>query len=128
MKAVDGMTHAVYFTDPHSLWDAALELVSGDHVTAGRLLEMIAQTNRATLASLRESFEAASWASVGSAAHRIAGSARMLDCGDLTALLTQLEAAARERDIALAIALLPCVVDAIEELDVSIGKALGHRD
>ncbi|MFM0061230.1 Hpt domain-containing protein [Paraburkholderia phytofirmans] len=109
---------------PHSLWEATLELACGDHATAERLLEMILQTNRSTLGSLRESFKAACWDSVASSAHRIAGSARMLKCDDLIAQLTQLETAARGRDIALATALLPSLIDAIEELDVAIAKTL----
>lgn len=88
---------------------------------------MILQTNRSTLDSLRRSFETASWDSVASSAHRIAGSARMLKCDDLIAQLTQLEAAARDRDIALATALLPPLIDAIKRLDVSIGKALDNN-
>ncbi|MFM0508942.1 Hpt domain-containing protein [Paraburkholderia sp. RL17-373-BIF-A] len=128
MKAADAMDHTVFSADAHLLWQKALDLACGDHATAGRLLEMISQTNRTTLDSLCEGSEVACWDSVGSAAHRIAGSARMLECHDLIALLIQLETAARAHDIAAATAVLPCVIDAIEELDVSIAKALGNGD
>ncbi|EIF35531.1 Hpt domain-containing protein [Burkholderia sp. Ch1-1] len=124
MKAVGAMNQARPFGDPHLLRQKALELAGGDHVTARHLLEMIAQTDRTALAALRDSFKAASWDSVGSAAHRIAGSARMLECHEMLALLTRLEAAARARDVALAAALLPRVADALGELNISIGEAL----
>ncbi|ACD21174.1 Hpt protein [Paraburkholderia phytofirmans PsJN] len=128
MKAVDVMDRTVLPVNADSLWNTALDLACGDKAAAARLLEMIAHTNRTTLDTMRKSFEAACWDSVGSAAHRIAGSARMLECDDLIALLIQLETAARARDIAGATAALPCVIDTIERLDVSIVKALGNRD
>lgn len=103
----------------------ALELAGDDHAVARRLLEMIADTNRSALASLQESVASSSWDDVGSAAHRIAGSARLLACGELIALLVELEAAARERQHAVAGKLLPLVVDALTKLDVSIGAAVG---
>ncbi len=102
-----------------------LELACDDAPTARQLLQLILDTNRATFALLRDSFDAASWDMVGSAAHRIAGSARMLDCNGLIALLRRLETAARERDVALANALLPLVVKALGSLDSSVQEALG---
>ncbi|CAE6695315.1 hypothetical protein R20943_00267 [Paraburkholderia aspalathi] len=107
-----------------SLRAKVLELACGDEGTAVRLLRMIIDTNRTTLVLLRDKLKASSWGEVSSAAHRIAGSARMLDCFGLIALLTRLEAAAREREAALATALLPLVVDALESLDVSMHEAL----
>lgn len=124
MKAVKAMNYALSAGESHALREKALELAGDDHVTARLLLEMIVETNRTTLATLRDSFESACWDSVASAAHRIAGSARMLECDELIAWLTQLEAAMRERDITRAAALLPRVVNALGELDVSIETAL----
>ena len=109
----------------HSLRAKALELAGDDQAIAKRLLEMIADTNRTTLAALRDSLAAASWDDVASVAHRIAGSARLLACGELIALLTRLEAAAREREYAVASTLLPLVVDAVAQLNVSIANAVG---
>ena len=124
MKVGGAINHGVPAAGPQSFRQKALELAGGDHVTARRLLEMIAQTNRTSLAALHDSFKAASWDSVGSAAHRIAGSARMLECHEGITLLIRLEAAARQRDIALATALLPRVADALGAFNVSIGQAL----
>lgn len=124
MRTVGSTTQAVSVGDPFMFRQKALELAGGDRVIARRLLEMIAQTNRASLAVLNDGVKAASWDSVGSAAHRIAGSARMFECQEGIALLTRLEAAARKRDIALATALLPRVADSLGEFDLSIERAL----
>lgn len=110
--------------EAHSLRAKALELAGDDHAVARRLLEMIADTNRTTLVSLQESVAAASWDEVAGAAHRIAGSARLLGCGELVALLVDLEAAARERQHAAAGQFVPLVVDALAQLDVSIDAAV----
>lgn len=118
------MKHAVLADDFQSIGAKALELAGGDEAAARRLLALIVETNQATLAVLRDSVEGASWDAVGSTAHRIAGSARMLECSELIALLTRLESAARERDASLATALLPLAVNALESVDRSIGEAL----
>lgn len=102
----------------------ALELTGGDAFSARRLLTLIVETNRAALAQLHAGFEAATWDSVSSAAHRIAGSARMLECDDLLALLIQLEAAARGREVGTVTALMRSVADALASLDASIGSTL----
>ncbi|MFM0341063.1 Hpt domain-containing protein [Paraburkholderia fungorum] len=102
-----------------------LELACDDAGTARHLLQLILDTNRPTFTLLLDSFDAESWDMVGSAAHRIAGSARLLDCKALIALLIRLETATREREVALAKALLPLVVNALESLDVSVQEALG---
>ncbi|AXF18697.1 Hpt domain-containing protein [Paraburkholderia caledonica] len=110
--------------DSRLLWEKALNLVGDDEHAAAHLLVLIADTNQTTLASLHEHFEVARWEGVGSAAHRIVGSARMLDCGALIALLTALEAAARAHYSELATALMPVVAEAVATLDKSIAKAL----
>jgi HPt (histidine-containing phosphotransfer) domain-containing protein len=112
-------------SDGKSLRAKVLELACDDAVAARHLLQMISDTNRATLTLLCDSVEAESWDVAGSAAHRITGSARMLDCRTLIALLIRLEAVARDRDTLLAKALLPLVVNALESLDLSVQKALG---
>ena len=119
------MTDTMRCGEPHRLHVKALELTGDDHACARRLLELITETNRTTLMALRDSVETAEWDCVGSAAHRIAGSARMFDCSDLLALLTQLETAAREREAAVATTLLPRVAEAVASLDRSIGSILG---
>lgn len=110
--------------DPRRLWAKAAELVGDDEHAIRRLLSLIAETNRTTFASLHESLEALCWQQVGSAAHRIAGSARMVDHDALIALLTDLEAAARVPDTVRATALVPVIDDALAGLNASIEEAL----
>ncbi|WP_236077272.1 Hpt domain-containing protein [Paraburkholderia domus] len=107
-----------------SLRAKVLELACGDESAVGHLLRLIVDTNRSALATLRDSYEAQLWDQMGSAAHQIAGSARMLDCGGLIALLTRLEAAAREREIELLKALVPLVATTLESLELSVREAL----
>jgi HPt (histidine-containing phosphotransfer) domain-containing protein len=100
------------------------ELTCGDATVAQHFLRLLVDTNRMTLATLRDAFGASSWAAVASAAHRIAGSMRMLDCAGAIALLVRLEAAAREEDAAFARAILPVVADSLEDLDESLEQLL----
>jgi len=102
----------------------ALELAGGDDSVATHLLEVIAETNRTTLASLRDGFAASSWDAVAGAAHRIAGSARLLGCGELIVLLAALEGAARKHAQPVVGRLMPLVVDALIKLDASIDASI----
>lgn len=103
----------------------ALELAGGDPMVARRLLEMIVDTNRSMLVLLRDSVEAGSLDIVASAAHRLSGSARMLECAGLVVLINELEAAARSRQQGLVSMLLPRVAIAVAQFDASIKVALG---
>jgi len=106
------------------LYAKALELTGHDLAAATRLLKLIVDTNQSALTWLCDSFAEASWDGVASAAHRIAGSARMLECDELVALLKQLEAAAGGLETKLAAVLRPRVVKALERLNASIQEAL----
>jgi HPt (histidine-containing phosphotransfer) domain-containing protein len=107
-----------------SLLAVAEELVGGDQVVARQLLRMVTGTNRTTLALLQDCVDTASWDNAASAAHRLAGSARMLACDGLVVLIGELEAAARAHDGELAGALLPRVTSAVNELEMSIQLVL----
>lgn len=125
IRAAGAMDPSRLSGDAQALHEKALELAADDQVMAMRLLEMIAETNRTTLASLQAGGRASSWHDVAGSAHRIAGSARLLANGELIALLTELEAAAREERHAEAGVLLRLVVDAVVRLNVSIDAAVG---
>jgi HPt (histidine-containing phosphotransfer) domain-containing protein len=118
------MNHPMSSYEAHALHAKALELAGDDHTIAARLLEMIVDTNRSTLASLQDRIGASSWGEVASAAHRIAGSARLLGCGALIALLTELEAAARECEPERVGKLAPLVADALAKLELAIDAAV----
>ncbi len=125
MRMEDVMLESICNPDCTPLFETALELANDDEALARRLLHMIVETNRSTLDSLRACVAADDWAGVGSAAHHIAGSARMLGRYGLLAALIHLEGTARQRDIPLLTIVLPRVVDAIEHLDRSIEETLG---
>ncbi|RDK02222.1 hypothetical protein DLM46_13495 [Paraburkholderia lacunae] len=116
---------ALTATERRSLRGKVDELACGDEATGAHLLRLIIDTNRAGLATLCESYRREAWDEVRSAAHRIAGSARMLDCGGLTALLKRLETAARDRQVELIKALVPLTAATLESLDMSIQTSLG---
>jgi HPt (histidine-containing phosphotransfer) domain-containing protein len=86
---------------------------------------MIVETNRTTLVLLRDSVDAKAWDLAANAAHRLAGSARMLECDNLVTLINELEAAARARQDVLVSALLSQVVGAVTEFEISVKLALG---
>jgi HPt (histidine-containing phosphotransfer) domain-containing protein len=102
----------------------AVDLAGGDQVVARRLLEMIVETNRATLVLLRDSVDAEAWDDAASAAHRLAGSAILLARDGLVALINELEAAARQQQRVLANTLLPHVVSAVAEFEALIKVAV----
>lgn len=111
-----------------ALLAAAEELVGGDRAVAHQLLRMVTATNRTTLGLLQDCVDAQSWENAASAAHRLAGSARMLARDNLVASLGELEAAARASDRGLVSALLPRVVSAVNELENSIRLVLDASD
>lgn len=109
---------------PQTLNAKILELACDDHAIGQQFIRLLIDTNRITLSVLHDAFNIASWDAVVSAAHRIAGSARMLDCADLINLLVQLEAAARQREADLARMLLQAVANIIDALDAALQELL----
>jgi HPt (histidine-containing phosphotransfer) domain-containing protein len=120
----DAMNNSMSSDAAGSFLSMAVELAGGDQVVAQRLLEMIVETNRTTLMLLSESVTAGSWDSAASSAHRLSGSARMLELDDLVVLIDELEAAARAHKHVLTNTLLPHVVSAVTEFEASIKAAL----
>lgn len=122
------MNHSMSSEAASSFLAIAVDLAGGDQAVARRLLEMIVETNRKTLVLLWESAAASGWDNVASAAHRLAGSGRMLECDDLVVLINELEAAARSHKEVLTSTLLPHVTSALAEFEASIRLALGSAD
>jgi HPt (histidine-containing phosphotransfer) domain-containing protein len=115
---------AIAASERHALGAKLNELACGDGTVALHLIRLLIDTNDLTLATLRDAFRTLSWEEVAGAAHRIAGSACMLDCSGMVALLARLETAAREREFALAGAILQVVADTIGSLDASLRELL----
>lgn len=118
------MNHSMSSETASSFLAIAVELAGGDQAVARRLLEMIVETNRTTLVMLWDGAASNSWDNVASAAHRLAGSGRMLECDDLVVLISELEAAARSHKQVLTTTLLPHVASALAEFEASIKMAL----
>lgn len=93
------------------------ELVCGDETVAQHFIRLLVDTNIVTLSALRDAFSASLWDAVRSAAHRLNGALRLLDCSSTIALASRLETAAGRQEVGLARAILPVLVDAIENLD-----------
>jgi HPt (histidine-containing phosphotransfer) domain-containing protein len=102
------------------------ELSLGDSAVAQRYIRLLVDTNETTLVVLRDAVRASSWNRIASAAHRLAGSMRLLDCNGMVDLLIRLEAAARVQDAALVGALFPVVVRSLDYLDSAL-DALAAR-
>lgn len=100
-----------------ALHERVSELVCGDEAVARHFIRLLVDTNIVTLGALRDAFSASLWDAVGSAAHRLNGALRLLDCSSTIALTSRLETAVGRREVCLARAILPVLVDAIENLD-----------
>ncbi|MGF6244460.1 HPt (histidine-containing phosphotransfer) domain-containing protein [Paraburkholderia sp. GAS38] len=115
---------AISVRERESLHARIRELTCDDNAVARHFLRLLIDTNRSTLAELLEAFSTSSWGTVGSGAHRMAGSARMLDCMGLLALLSRLEEAACTHQAALARAILQVIANTLNSLDVSLQQLL----
>lgn len=107
-----------------SLHTNLLELACDDQNTASQLLHLIIETNRSGLTTLRTSYNSELWDGVRSAAHQMAGSARMLNCHGLISLLKRLEVASQECQHELMTALMRVVTGTLESLESSMIKSL----
>lgn len=107
-----------------SLHTNLLELACDDQNTASQLLHLIIETNRSGLTTLRTSYDTELWDGVRSAAHQMAGSARILNCHGLISLLKRLEVASQERQRELITALMRVLTGTLESLESSMIKSL----
>ena len=99
-------------------------LALGDRTVARDVTSALIETNRATLLYMSAARRSESWNELGHAAHRLAGSLRMLQCRWETALALRLERAALEHDALTAVALLPGVTEAITALNEKLDALL----
>ena len=115
---------AISAHDRDSLHARIAELACDDETVARHFIRLLIDTNDSTLAALHDAFSSRSWDAVGHGAHRMAGSARMLDCRGLLALLSRLEDAARTNQVELARPILQVIAHTIDSLNVSLQKLL----
>ncbi|MBP0594867.1 Hpt domain-containing protein [Paraburkholderia sp. LEh10] len=99
-------------------------LAIGDRAVARDVTRALIETNRATLQYMWAARHAGLWGDLGRAAHRLAGSLRMLRCNREIALTLRLERAALERDARRVDGLLPIVTQAVDQLNEQLDHLL----
>ncbi|ALL67949.1 histidine kinase [Paraburkholderia caribensis MBA4] len=110
--------------DMHVLQQRIDALALGDRTVARDVTSALIETNHATLLYMSAAHHREAWNELGHAAHRLAGSLRMLQCTRETALALQLERAALEHDALTAVALLSGVTQAITALNEQLDALL----
>ncbi|MDF3836011.1 Hpt domain-containing protein [Cupriavidus basilensis] len=92
-------------------------LAGGDADIVRDLVDSLIETNRIDLDKMRAALEAGVWQCFGSGAHRLKGSARILECATMVTLCGWLESIAELDDLATAQALLPILAATVEHLE-----------
>jgi HPt (histidine-containing phosphotransfer) domain-containing protein len=110
--------------DMNALRERINALALGDRTVARDVTSALIKTNHATLLYMSAARHSEAWNELGHAAHRLAGSLRMLQCRRETALALRLERAALEHDALTAVALLPGVTEAITALNEQLDALL----
>ncbi|AUT72754.1 Hpt domain-containing protein [Paraburkholderia hospita] len=110
--------------DMNALRERINALALGDRTVARDVTSALIKTNHATLLYMSAARHSEAWSELGHAAHRLAGSLRMLQCRRETALALRLERAALEHDALTAVALLPGVTEAITALNEQLDALL----
>lgn len=95
-------------------------LVGGDANIVRDLVDSLVDINRIDLDMMHAALADGAWQRFGGAAHRIKGSARILECDALVALCGRLESVAQFGDLATAQALLPILAATVEHLEASL--------
>ncbi|CAN7738759.1 Hpt domain-containing protein [Paraburkholderia sp. SIMBA_054] len=110
--------------DMNALQERINALALGDRTVARDVTSALIKTNHATLLYMSAARHSEAWNELGHAAHRLAGSLRMLQCRGETAMALRLERAALEHDALTAVALLPGVTEAIIALNEKLDALL----
>ncbi|GJH06260.1 Hpt domain-containing protein [Paraburkholderia terrae] len=110
--------------DVHALQERIDALALGDRTVARDVTSALIETNHATLLYMSAARDQEAWNELGHAAHRLAGSLRMLQCEREIALALRLERAALEQDALTAAALLPGLTEAITALNEQLDTLL----
>jgi HPt (histidine-containing phosphotransfer) domain-containing protein len=110
--------------DMNALQERINALALGDRTVARDVTSALIKTNHATLLYMSAARHREAWSELGHAAHRLAGSLRMLQCRGETAMALRLERAALEHDALTAVALLPGVTEAIIALNEKLDALL----
>jgi len=114
----------IHASDAGPLQERIDALALGDRTVARDVTSALIDTNRATLLYMLAAYEAKAWEALGHAAHRLAGSLRMLQCSREIALALRLERAALEQDVLSVEPLMPFVIESIAALNDELDALL----
>ncbi|MFC0399681.1 Hpt domain-containing protein [Paraburkholderia rhizosphaerae] len=101
-------------------------LACGDDAIATEFMRILVDTNREALGALYDAARRAQWAELGNVTHRLNGSLSLFHCGNIIALASRMEQAARLGDAARARAILPVFASVVQSLNAVLEKMLGH--
>lgn len=102
--------------DGERLWPALDALTGGDADIRMELVQSLVLTNTEDLAALSAACHALDWDQARAMAHRIKGTARMLDCQATVAVCQAIETASIRQDGDTVTALVPLLTQAIQRL------------
>ncbi|WP_234707000.1 Hpt domain-containing protein [Cupriavidus metallidurans] len=102
--------------DAARLWPALDALTGGDADIRTELVQSLVLTNTEDLAALLAACDARDWDQARAMAHRIKGTARMLDCHATVAVCQAIESASIRQDGDTVTALVPLLTQAIQRL------------
>ncbi len=102
--------------DADGLWPMLDSLTGGDADVRAELVQSLADTNAEDLARLAEACHVRNWEEARAMAHRIKGTARMLNCHAMVAVSQSMENAAAHADGASTVALLRLLTAAVHRL------------
>lgn len=111
-----------------ALGDAIHELACGDVDMEHHFMRLLIDTNRTTLAALCDAVRHSSWDQMCSAAHKLAGSMRMLDCTNSLAVLVQFETMARQHQRDHVLTVLPVIIDSVGNLESALHSLLAGTE
>ncbi|MDT8839812.1 Hpt domain-containing protein [Paraburkholderia fungorum] len=119
---------ALTTSELRALGNAIHELACGDVDMAHHFMRLLIDTNRTTLTALCDAVHRSSWDQMCSAAHKLAGSMRMLDCTNSLAVLAQFETMARRHQRDHVLAVLPAIIDLVGNLESALYSLLAGTE
>jgi HPt (histidine-containing phosphotransfer) domain-containing protein len=99
-------------------------LACDDKAIAAEFMRILLDSNRQMLATIETAAHRLAWSELGDAMHRINGSLRLFNCGDVVELGARIEHAVARRDPGGVQAVLPIFVSVVRSLNAVLMRAL----
>ncbi|GAB2874666.1 hypothetical protein GCM10027093_07660 [Paraburkholderia jirisanensis] len=99
-------------------------LACDDKAIAAEFMRILLDSNRQILATIETAAHRMAWSELGDAMHRINGSLRLFNCGDVVELAARVERAVARRDPGGVQAVLPIFVSVVRSLNAVLTRAL----